>query len=375
MAGGIPHPSRITPACAGKTDVSRVGGQKNWDHPRMRGEDFWLILTDFFIVGSPPHARGRPTLRDIDIFSTGITPACAGKTRTSPYPQPFGNGSPPHARGRPAERIFSGKDTADHPRMRGEDFSARSPPPPTTGITPACAGKTPVAYGNKGRCMDHPRMRGEDSAFEARASFSTGSPPHARGRLTVWRHATDIGRITPACAGKTKPTPNGTFTIWDHPRMRGEDTYSPVSLSFVWGSPPHARGRQDDILEMPRRTGITPACAGKTCVPQDRVHSVEDHPRMRGEDRFATTLVRRSSWITPACAGKTMPEATLLYSTTDHPRMRGEDLPPRSCQTFVFGSPPHARGRHRAEYQARRTRRITPACAGKTQSEAATFFM
>ena len=66
----------------------------------MRGEDFSATIAGGSPPGSPPHARGRQI--DVSLLkpADGITPACAGKTRTSPYPQPFGNGSPPHARGR-----------------------------------------------------------------------------------------------------------------------------------------------------------------------------------------------------------------------------------------------------------------------------------
>ena len=112
---------RITPACAGKTTTHLAGATGRRDHPRMRGEDRERSTLSARCRGSPPHARGRPSQLRRLAFSCRITPACAGKTRTSPYPQLFGNGSPPHARGR-------------HKRFDPGGHVLR--------ITPACAGKT-----------------------------------------------------------------------------------------------------------------------------------------------------------------------------------------------------------------------------------------
>ena len=66
----------------------------------MRGEDHMRAHADELVIGSPPHARGRPDLIE-DLFGPArITPACAGKT------------------------LWSGRwglPIRDHPRMRGED--------------------------------------------------------------------------------------------------------------------------------------------------------------------------------------------------------------------------------------------------------------
>ena len=86
----------------------------------MRGEDNRLILADLDVVGSPPHARGRPS--NEEAFGAGI------------------------------------------------------------GITPACAGKTRTRFWISGLCRDHPRMRGEDISDNPSRIMIAGSPPHARGR-------------------------------------------------------------------------------------------------------------------------------------------------------------------------------------------------
>ena len=152
---------RITPACAGKTLPCSNGYGKSWDHPRMRGEDLRDRRRERRGPGSPPHARGRPTVSECIVHRVRITPACAGKTHYGQF-------------------IFN--ETRDHPRMRGEDkrlkhvpMSGRGSPPHARGrrarifsvpevtwITPACAGKTPSLPGPAGEAV--------------------GSPPHARGR-------------------------------------------------------------------------------------------------------------------------------------------------------------------------------------------------
>ena len=213
-------------------------------------------------------------------------------------------GSPPHARGRPllvlehlaAVRITpacagktDGLDTLrmqnkDHPRMRGEDDVDPLVLDDEVRITPACAGKTrPCAQ----PCVhegDHPRMRGEDPRMRPPVPGLLGSPPHARGRPTVKRFLPRVSGITPACAGKTHSLKNMHAHGQDHPRMRGEDIllrYLPRTGS---GSPPHARGRPNTSFSSCTGSRITPACAGKTINVAGRPPHNRDHPRMRGED-------------------------------------------------------------------------------------------
>ena len=153
-----------------------------------------------------------------------------------------------------------------------------------------------------------------------------GSPPHARGRLAKWLWQKIKDWITPACAGKTY-TRSGMFSRTpDHPRMRGEDARMVFESEGGGGSPPHARGRRRGCRTRSHRTGITPACAGKT------------------------------RWISHA--GR---------DAGDHPRMRGEDILVTARLSVPDGSPPHARGRQYGSDWAARPGRITPACAGKTE--------
>ena len=110
-----------------------------------------------------------------------------------------------------------------------------------------------------------------------------GSPPHARGIL---RGVLDIAKksgITPACAGNTCVHILTHFLPRDHPRMRGEYRNTIQTKFSTSGSPPHARGILHVIADNLHYGGITPACAGNTLFCNSIPSGSRDHPRMRGE--------------------------------------------------------------------------------------------
>ena len=177
------------------------------------------------------------------------------------------SGSPPHARGRHQLR----HSFATYLR-----------------ITPACAGKTAPTIRGAAVCRDHPRMRGEDTGQACPCGGVVGSPPHARGRRDAIYYSDPITGITPACAGKTGVEVIPNVVRKDHPRMRGEDSPAGFAKSLGNGSPPHARGRRPPAQRRRRAGRITPACAGKTRSAHRESRRRRDHPRMRGEDRITT---------------------------------------------------------------------------------------
>ena len=148
--------------------------------------------------------------------------------------------------------------------MRGEDVLVIYVTKREGGITPACAGKTRAADVVCMGLKDHPRMRGEDCLILQWNQFKGGSPPHARGRLIKAMNPGNIKRITP-----------------------------------------HARGRPAVYVRATFVDRITPACAGKTVIGNNLLKSLQDHPRMRGEDPAVGESVVHGIGITPACAGKT----------------------------------------------------------------------
>ena len=106
--------------------------------------------------------------------------------------------------------------------------------------------------------------------------------------------------------------------------MCGEKAYSAVTASSLWGSPPRVRGEAFGSVILLKKSGITPACAG------------------------------RSPW---SCSP--------LKQAGDHPRVCGEKGRADKKSGQVIGSPPRVRGEALDVDHGLEPRRITPACAGR----------
>ena len=89
---------------------------------------------------------------------------------------------------------------------------------------------------------------------------------------------------------------------------------------------------------------------------------------MRGKQAHLQqkTDIRR---ITPACAGKTQRVMDAYEGTADHPRVCGENGELKDDGSIQRGSPPRVRGKHHMNVFQLLALRITPACAGKTGCE------
>ena len=72
--------SRITPAYAGKSLCLLRQKDDVWDHPRLCGEKMLWGRWNLYILGSPPPMRGKASGTFKSPFSSGITPAYAGKS-------------------------------------------------------------------------------------------------------------------------------------------------------------------------------------------------------------------------------------------------------------------------------------------------------
>ena len=159
-------------------------------------------------------------------------------------------------------------------------------------ITPAYAGKSSLSFLLLLLSGDHPRMCGEKHAVQIAQIFGKGSPPHVRGKAGVALLSGQIVGITPACAGKSCVVSGRTSQSWDHPRMCGEKTLGGMESHPARGSPPHVRGKVKQLCVLIALRGITPACAGKrSCAPHMDV-SPRDHPRMCGEKPRSLSLAR-----------------------------------------------------------------------------------
>ena len=135
------QPSRITPACAGKTDIDSLQLRGVRDHPRVCGKNHKISVQLSIHWGSPPRVREKP-------------------------------------------------ETLWHAKI-------------PDGITPACAGKTPFFLRSVPLARDHPRVCGKNSAVLLANMGSLGSPPRVREKPLYNQLNERSFRITPACAGKT----------------------------------------------------------------------------------------------------------------------------------------------------------------------------
>ena len=170
----------------------------------MCGEKFVVLVQAAVIVGSPPRVRGKaPTLPKWATV-VGITPACAGKSRSF-------------------SRLL--RDTKDHPRVCGEKSQIQED-----------AAKTP------------------------------GSPPRVRGKDKLAKAYKQCLGITPACAGKRSAKRATLQPSRDHPRVCGEKGEITEEDYRIWGSPPRVRGKEQHDRCENFLHGITPACAGKSSL-------------------------------------------------------------------------------------------------------------
>ena len=131
------------------------------DHPRVCGENSWRLCFSGRQRGSPPRVRGKPGEIVGRQYQSRITPACAGKTQAPdgycPHPEDH-----PRVCGEnlvPWLRVTCW--IGSPPRVRGK-LRSRSRKAPPRRITPACAGKTKKRNGAFSCSRDHPRVCGEN---------------------------------------------------------------------------------------------------------------------------------------------------------------------------------------------------------------------
>ena len=131
--------------------------------------------------GSPPLARERPILFYGSLNQAGITPACAGKTHLAQYPR-FSCRDHPRLRGKDIQGGSKTNLSSGSPPLARERPDVPQVDTAPQGITPACAGKTIAARYEYARRWDHPRLRGKDQNIVMNSSKKWGSPPLARER-------------------------------------------------------------------------------------------------------------------------------------------------------------------------------------------------
>ena len=176
------------------------------------------------------------------------------------------------------------------------------------------------------------------------------------------------------------------FTVWAHPRSRGENSIMPAGMAVVRGSSPLTRGKPLSRLLALWRHGLIPAHAGKTESARSLRIRRGAHPRSRGENppggdegqsiggsspltrgKLADqALTLDGLGLIPAHAGKTRGKCARSPGRWAHPRSRGENQTVYKQLSQWSGSSPLTRGKRTGRRRGRSQQRLIPAHAGKT---------
>ena len=212
---------RIIPADAGSTIVWYGYSSIRWDHPRGCGEHFAPGNFLKFFGGSSPRMRGAPKEQAQTLLRERIIPADAGSTL---LPRIQTHSHEDHPRGCGEHNTTEWEDPwreGSSPRMRG------APAADCVGygflrIIPADAGSTPGPHCPQSSAEDHPRGCGEHRLFRCMRPPRTGSSPRMRGALASGHFESSSTGIIPADAGSTRVPQPGRHRHADHPRGCGE---------------------------------------------------------------------------------------------------------------------------------------------------------
>ena len=167
----------------------------------MGGEKSLASMLWAVWLGSPPHGRGKVLGVQVRSCRARITPAWAGKRARCPCWCAGGQ---------------------DHPRTGGEKTERSR--------------RLQLLQGS-------PPQGGEKVDPTGNDWYTQGSPPRGRGngRRVVDHHP--LPGITPAWAGKRRPTLRASPRAWDHPRVGGEKSGHAGRKGKLKGSPPRGRGK------------------------------------------------------------------------------------------------------------------------------------
>ena len=172
-----------------------------------------------------------------------------------------------------------------------------------------------------------------------------GSSPRMRGTHHQRHRKTRRPGIIPAYAGNTVDEVVCEAQQRDHPRVCGEHKLFTSLLRNLRGSSPRMRGTRRCRAYVEHVNGIIPAYAGNT-VPRIPLMACNwDHPRVCGE-HFFCSVTSLSLW--------------------DHPRVCGEHVTTPHAQDKQAGSSPRMRGTPASSEADAPDCGIIPAYAGNT---------
>ena len=273
---------------------------------------------------------------------------------------------------------------------------------PRTRGTGATAGRAragrrfiPAHAGNSKQCRSrslwapvHPRARGEQCCRASLSIAVSGSSPRTRGTVERAQGLFVHTRFIPAHAGNRVSESNRVPLEPVHPRARGEQLATYVSIATANGSSPRTRGTGRRAVALCRVVRFIPAHAGNSGTALAVRCWAPVHPRARGEQglplRFKASTIGSSprtrgtgsrialrhlaGRFIPAHAGnRPLGVSRRVYSSV-HPRARGEQLSQCLCSSTNDGSSPRTRGTVHLRPSAVLGGRFIPAHAGNSLS-------
>ena len=244
--------------------------------------------------------RGKLVTFFIRVLTNGLIPACAGKTRIRRAILCHGRAHPRVCGENVSPAKVASQLDGSSPRVRGKHTAALRLSG-RCGLIPACAGKTRICGGDPPERGAHPRVCGENRVAGTPRGRLLGSSPRVRGKPSPGHRRRSMGRLIPACAGKTdhRRQPNGYRRA--HPRVCGENLFSDGDSVRLQGSSPRVRGKRGLAAGEDSRSGLIPACAGKTSSETPATPQRRAHPRVCGENTERSgvlTLRSVRSWKT-----------------------------------------------------------------------------
>ena len=172
-----------------------------------------------------------------------------------------------------------------HPRSRGENAHLREILTHASWLIPAHAGKTRASSAPTPAHRAHPRSRGENLQHRPSRCLARGSSPLTRGKRAGVLLGWPACRLIPAHAGKTTEALRVLKPGGAHPRSRGENMVSVLSVCRLGGSSPLTRGKPLVKSRAIEEARLIPAHAGKTIRSAWSRPAARAHPRSRGENQ------------------------------------------------------------------------------------------
>ena len=211
----------IIPAYAGSTRPGGLCTSPSRDHPRIRGEHPVGMDVTITSPGSSPHTRGAHGGLLVLAGGAGIIPAYAGSTN---FDRLLYYDTEDHPRIRGEHFFVTFRDArllGSSPHTRGA-LVCEARFVAVAGIIPGYAGSTDSKECPSSMIRDHPRIRGEHCDSAPSSARRAGSSPHTRGARSRRPRDAGCSRIIPAYAGSTIRAKAYDPNRRDHPRIRGE---------------------------------------------------------------------------------------------------------------------------------------------------------